>query len=99
MRCAKKVDSLAKKRHTERITEWVAAGSYVVAVEVEATFLPDRPTEPYLTPETVRLLEKAEKLAGAGDIEALRKIGKVYIQHDQAAPINSPQKADGKTAR
>jgi hypothetical protein len=96
-----KVDSLAKKKHTERITEWVAAGSYAVAVEVEATFLPDRPNEPYLTPETVRLLEKVENLAEAGDVEALRTIGKVYIQHDQASPIISPplQKTDGKTAR
>jgi hypothetical protein len=95
-----KVDSLAKKKHTERITEWISGGAFAVAVEVEATFLPDRPTEPYLTPETVRFLEKVEALATAGDVEALKKVGKVYVQHDQAARMTSAasQKTDGKTA-
>ena len=96
-----KASSLAKKKHTERITEWISGGTYAVAVEVEATFLPDRPTEPFLAPETVRFLEKVEALAAAGDVEALKKIGKVYVQHDGAAPITPKplQKTHGKTAR
>jgi hypothetical protein len=95
------LESLPKKKRTEKITEWVTGGAYAVAVEVEAIFLPERPTEPYLTPETVRFLEKVEGMASAGDLAALKKIGRVYVQLDQAgATTTEPQqRADGKAAR
>ena len=57
-----KPDSLNEK-HTERIREWVTGGEYVVAVEVEAVIYPERPGEPYLSPETIRHLENLERLA------------------------------------
>jgi hypothetical protein len=84
------LDGLERKKHAERITEWVSGGSYAVAVEVEAVFLPDRPNEPFLTPETIRYLEKIEALAAAGDVEALRKVGRLYVQHERAASMTSP---------
>jgi hypothetical protein len=93
------LESLPKKKRTERITEWVTGGCYAVAVEVEAIFLPDRPTEPYLTPETVRFLEKVEGMALVGDLAALKKIGKVYVQLEQASSISeAQQRSDGKAA-
>jgi hypothetical protein len=65
-----------------KLTEWVAGDRYVVAVEIEATLFPDRPGEPFLTPQTVRLLEQVARDARAGDVEALKKVGKVFVQLD-----------------
>jgi hypothetical protein len=67
-----------------RLTEWVAGGRYVVAVEIEATIFPERPGEPFLTPQTVRLLEQVARDARAGNLEALRKAGKVFVQVEGA---------------
>jgi hypothetical protein len=71
-------------REKTRLTEWVAGGRYVVAVEIEATLFPERPGEPFLTPQTVRLLEQVARDARAGNLEALRKIGRVFVQLDDA---------------
>ena len=65
-----------------RLTEWVAGGRYVVAVEIEATIVPERPGEPFLTPQMVRFLEQVARDARAGNLEALTKIGKVFVQLD-----------------
>jgi hypothetical protein len=89
------VDSLKEKR-TELITEWVTAGPYAVAVEVEAIIYPDRPGQPFLTPETVRYLEGLEKRAEVGDVEALKKAGTVYIRLGESAPCTAPGMIDGK---
>jgi hypothetical protein len=72
------------KSEKTRLTEWIAGGRYAVAVEIEATIFPERPGEPFLTPQTVRLLEQAARDARAGDVEALRKVGKVFVQLDGA---------------
>ena len=66
-----------------RITEWVACGPYAVAVEVDAVSYLDRPGENFLSPETVRHLEKLEDLAAAGDIESLKKAGTVYVRLEE----------------
>ena len=71
-----------------RLTEWVAGGRYVVAVEIEATIFPERPGEPFLTPQTVRLLEQVARDARAGNLEALRKVGKVFVQLEGANPAS-----------
>lgn len=66
------------------ITEWITGGPYAVAVEVEAIFFTDRPGEPFLTPQTVRFLEQVARDARAGEVEALKKVGKVFVQLDGA---------------
>jgi hypothetical protein len=70
-------------KETTRLTEWVAGGPYVVAVEIEATIFPERPGEPFLTPQTVRLLEQVARDARACNVEALTKVGKVFVQLDR----------------
>jgi hypothetical protein len=65
---------------TQRITQWVAGGAYAVAVKVEAVFPPEDPSEPCLTPQTVRYLEELSERAEAGDVEALRNAGTVYMR-------------------
>jgi hypothetical protein len=74
-------------REKSRRTEWVAGGRYVVAVEIEATIFPERPGEPFLTPQTVRFLEQVARDARSGNLEALTKIGKVFVQ------LNVPSEA------
>ena len=69
-------------KNNEVIIEWITGGDYVVAVEIEATFLADRSGEPFLTPQTVRFLEQVAKDARAGNIEALQKAGRVFVQLD-----------------
>ncbi len=72
------LDSL-EKEHTERVTEWITGGPYAVAVEVDAVIYPDRLDAPYLKPETIRYLEELARRAEAGEVEALKKAGKVYV--------------------
>lgn len=55
-----------------------------MAVEIEATMLADRPGEPFLTPQTVQFLEQIAKDARAGNIDALKQVGKVFIQLEAA---------------
>jgi hypothetical protein len=71
-------------RRTKRI-EWVTGGPYAVAVEVEAVYPVDDPTEPCYSPETVRYLEQLEELADRGDVDALRRAGKVYTRLPESA--------------
>jgi hypothetical protein len=68
----------------QRIIQWVTGGTYAVAVEVEAIFPSDDPSEPCLTPQTVRFLEELSERAEVGDVEALRRAGTVYTR------INEP---------
>jgi hypothetical protein len=63
-----------------RIIQWVSGGKYAVAVEVEVIYPSDDPSEPCLTPATVRYLEELAERAEAGDVEALRRAGIVYTR-------------------
>lgn len=76
-----------RQKHTEVVTEWIAAGALAVAVEVESTMYPNRPGEPFLTPETVRRLESLSRLAEAGNVESLRKAGQVYVRLPAATEL------------
>lgn len=64
--------------HTQKVIEWVDGGEYVVAVEVEAIFPPDAPSEACLSPEAVKWLESLEDAAVRGDVAALQAAGRVY---------------------
>jgi len=69
-------------REKTKLTEWVAGDRYVVAVEIEATLFPERPGELFLSPQTVRFLEQVARDARACNVEALKKVGKVFVQLD-----------------
>jgi hypothetical protein len=57
---------------------WIPADRYVVAVEVEIVILADDPTEACYEAETVQLLCEVEEHALRGDVEWLKRHGKVY---------------------
>lgn len=65
-------------------TRLVRTDRYVVAVEVEMVFPPDDPGEPCYESETVRFLKEVEEHARSGDLDWLRRHGKVYEAMDAA---------------
>lgn len=60
-------------------TRWVHAEPCVVQVEVEAVIPPDDPTEPCFEPETVDFLREVHTHAQTGDLEWLKRVGKVFV--------------------
>lgn len=63
---------------------WIHADHYVVAVEVEAVIPVDDPSEACYESETVELLREVEERARRGDVEWLKRHGKVYEAVDAA---------------
>jgi hypothetical protein len=57
---------------------------YVVAVEVEMVIPPDDPSEPCYESETINLLREVHERAERGDLEWLRRHGKVYAAVEAA---------------
>jgi hypothetical protein len=51
---------------------------------------------PYFRPETVRYLEHLEELAEAGDVEALKQAGTVYVRRGEPARREHAEVIDGK---
>ena len=64
----------------ERIkrTRLIQTDQYVVAIEVEMVIPPDDPSEPCYESETVKLLHEVKVRAQNGDVQWLKKHGKVY---------------------
>jgi hypothetical protein len=68
-----------------RRTRLVRTDRYIVAVEVEAVIPDADPTEPCFEPSVVELLKQVEAHALGGDVEWLKRHGKVYAAVDEAA--------------
>jgi hypothetical protein len=67
-----------------RRTRLVHTEKYIVAVDVEAVIPDADPSEACYEPETVELLRQVEEHARRGDLEWLRRHGKVYAALDAA---------------
>ncbi len=67
---------MAERR--EKRKRWVQRGRYAVEVEVEVVYPEDAPSEACLEPETVRWLDEIAHHAEAGDVEYLRRVGRVF---------------------
>lgn len=65
-------------------TRLIRTDRFVVAVEVEQVIPPDDPDEPCYEAETVRFLKEVEEHAERGDVDWLRRNGKVYEAVDAA---------------
>ncbi|HWE36644.1 MAG TPA: hypothetical protein VG406_08760 [Isosphaeraceae bacterium] len=65
-------------------TRWIHTDRYVVAVEVEMVIPVDDPSEPCYEAETVQLLREIEDHARRGDVDWLKRHGKVYEAVDAA---------------
>jgi len=62
----------------EKRKRWVQRGRYAVEVEVDVVYPSDDPSEPCLEPQTVRWLDEIARRAEVGDLEYLRKVGRVF---------------------
>ncbi|MBN1346723.1 MAG: hypothetical protein JXQ73_28795 [Phycisphaerae bacterium] len=60
-------------------TRWVHAATCVVQVEVDAVIPEDDPSEPCFEPDAVEFLREVHEHAQAGDIDWLKRVGKVFI--------------------
>ena len=67
-----------------KVPQWIegrgVAGPFVVRVLADALILEGDDPEPCFEPRTMKLLEEAQRLADAGNIEALTRIGDVYFR-------------------
>ena len=63
-----------------RVPKWVHGRLCVVRVETEAIIPDADPSEPCLEPATLRWLDDLQRLADAGDVEALSKVGEVFVR-------------------
>ncbi len=59
-------------------TRLIARGRYVVSLEVEMVVPTEDDSEPCYEPETVQLLRQVAERAERGDVDWLRRHGKVY---------------------
>ncbi len=66
----------------ERRKRWVQRGQYAVEVEVEVVYPEDDLSEPCLDAATVHWLDEIARKAELGDVEYLRKVGRLF----QAVP-------------
>ena len=66
------------KERQEKRKRWVPRGEYAVEVEVEVVYPADDPSEPCLEPDTVRRLDEIARRAAEGDVDYLRKVGRVF---------------------
>jgi hypothetical protein len=62
----------------EKRKRWVQRGQYAVEVEVEVIYPDDDPSEPCLEPSVVRHLDEIAEHAAKGDVEYLRRVGRVF---------------------
>ncbi len=63
-----------------KVARWIHGGPCVVCVEVEAVIPDGDPSEPCLEPQTVRWLDELHRMAEAGQVEELAKVGHVYVR-------------------
>ena len=71
---------MPEKRETRK--RWVQRGQYAVELDVEVIYPADDPSQACLEPATVRWLDEVARKAEAGDVEFLRRAGRLY----QAVP-------------
>lgn len=65
-----------ERRETRK--RWIQRGQYAVEVDVEVVYPADCPTEACLEPATVRWLDEVARRVEAGDMDYLRKVGRVF---------------------
>ena len=62
----------------EKRKRWVQRGDYAIELEVEVIYPADDPTEACLEPATIRWLDEVARKAEEGDVEFLRRAGRVF---------------------
>ena len=66
-----------------KLLKWIHGSRCVVRVQVEGVLAEDLGEGPFLEPETVKWLDELQRLADAGDADALARVsdaGDVYVR-------------------
>lgn len=63
-----------------RVPKWIHGRMCVVRVDAEAVIPDADPSEPCLEPATLKWLDKLQAMADAGQVDALAKLGDVYVR-------------------
>jgi hypothetical protein len=67
-----------------KIPQWIEGrstyGSFVVRINSYAVIPDDDQSEPCFEPPTAKMLDEAQRLADLGDVEALARMGEVFIR-------------------
>lgn len=62
----------------EKRKRWVQRGQYAVEVEVDVLYPEDDPAEACIEPDTIRWLDEIARRAEQGDVDFLRRVGRIY---------------------
>ena len=63
-----------------KVPQWIHGTQCVVRVEVEAVIPDADPSEPCFEPQAVKWMDDLQRLADAGDADALAKFGEVFVR-------------------
>ena len=63
-----------------KVPKWIHGRICVVRVDADAVIPEADPSEPCLEPDTLRWLDELQVMADAGDVDALSKVGEVYVR-------------------
>jgi hypothetical protein len=63
-----------------KLHKWIHSEQVAVRGSVEAVIPDEDPSEPCLEAGVVRWMEEVQRLVDAGDLDALAKIGEVYVR-------------------
>lgn len=63
-----------------KLHKWIHSGQVAVRVLVDAVIPDADPSEPCLEPPALRFLDEVQRLTNAGDVDALAKVGEVYVR-------------------
>ena len=63
-----------------KVPQWIHSDRVAVRVMVEAVIPDADPSEPCFEPPAVKWMDELQRLANAGDVDALATVGEVYVR-------------------
>ncbi len=63
-----------------KVSKWIHGRGCAVRVQADAVIPDADPSEPCLEPHTLRWLDELQRLADEGNVDALAKMGEVYVR-------------------
>jgi hypothetical protein len=63
-----------------KVPQWIHGTQCVVRVNVDAVIPMSDPSEPCFEPPALKWMDELQRLADEGDVEALAKVGEVYVR-------------------
>ena len=63
-----------------KVSKWIHGRGCAVRVQADAVIPDADPSEPCLEPATLKWLDEVQRLADSGDVDALAKLGEVYVR-------------------